>query len=291
MTEQRPMAAVCMFSLAILLIAVVDTTCKAFTDELHAVQLVWGYFVGIVTTQAVWFAVRGVRLSTLLETRRRLAQVCRPALLVGSISTLFVGLTYLPIAEVTVIGFTAPLFIVALSAPLLKERVGPHRWVAVAVGLAGVLVVVRPGGELWHWASAMPLASACFFALFQIVTRSLAATEKTLTTLFHTGLGGLAWVSLLVPFVWTPPEPVHWLVFLGTGCMGAMAHLLVIAAFERAEASLIAPFNYTKLVWVVALGYIVFGDAPSAETWIGSAVIAGAGVYVLYRERRARIRA
>ena len=284
--SQKPLAAVGMFSLAILLIAVVDTTCKAFTDELHAFQLVWGYFLGVAITISGYFTARRRRLGLLFATRRRALQICRPALLAGSVSTLFLALTYLPIAEVTVIGFTAPLFITALSVLMLKERVGPHRWAAVALGLAGVLIVVQPGGALWHWYSIMPLVSAMFFAVFQIVTRMLARTESSDTTLIHTGLGALFWTSLLAPLVWTQPEAHHWLVFLGTGFLGAFAHMLVIAAFRRGEASLIAPFNYTKLVWVVMLGYLVFGDIPRPETWIGSGVIVAAGCYVLYRERR-----
>ena len=284
--SQKPVAGVGMFTLAILLIAVVDTTCKAFTDELHAFQLVWGYFLGVAVSVFGYFAARRRRLSVLFRTRRRALQVCRPALLAGSVSTLFLGLTYLPIAEVTVIGFTAPLFITVMSVFLLQERVGPHRWAAVAVGLAGVLIVVQPGGALWHWSAVMPLVSAMFFAMFQIVTRMLARTDSSDTTLVHTGLGALFWTSLLAPLVWTEPEAHHWLLFLATGFLGALAHMLVIAAFRRGEASLIAPFNYTKLVWVVILGYLVFGDIPRPETWIGSGVIVAAGCYVLYRERR-----
>lgn len=288
MTDQQPLAAAGLFTLAILLISVVDTTCKAFTDELHAFQLVWGYFIGITLTLTGYYAARRKNPAVLFATRRRALQICRPALLAGSVSTLFLGLTHLPIAEVTVIGFTAPLFITALSVVMLGERVGLHRWGAVAVGLAGVLIVVQPGGALWHWSSAMPLVSAVFFALFQIVTRMLAATEASDTTLVHTGLGGLFWTSVLTAFVWTTPSAHHWPVFLGTGFLGALAHMLVVAAFRRGEASLLAPFNYTKLVWVVVLGYVVFGDIPRPETWVGSGVIIAAGCYVLYRERRSR---
>jgi drug/metabolite transporter (DMT)-like permease len=92
----------------------------------------------------------------------------------------------------------------------------------------------------------------------------------------------------LVPFFWVPPTGVHWLVFLLTGVMGALAHLCMISAFNRAEASLLAPYNYSKLIWVAVLGYLVFGDIPSTNMWAGSAVIMAAGVYVAYRERRLR---
>ena len=286
MTEQHPLKAIGFFTAAVLLISVVDAVCKIYTADLHAVQLVWGYFVGINLTLAVYFVVRGERLSGLLKTERRGLQFARPAFLAGSITSLFIGLTYLPIAETTAIGFTAPLFITALSVPLLKEKVGFHRWAAVLIGLAGVLIIVRPGGGLWHWASIMPLVGAMFFAGFQLITRVLASSERTHVTLFHTGIGGLFWTSLMVPFFWTEPTLVHWAVFIGTGVMGALAHLCMISAFNRAEASLLAPHNYTKIIWVAVLGYVLFDDVPSLNMWVGTAVIVSAGVYVLYRERR-----
>jgi drug/metabolite transporter (DMT)-like permease len=209
----------------------------------------------------------------------------RPAFLAASITSLFLGLTYLPIAEATTIGFTAPLFITALSGPILREKVGIHRWLAVVIGLVGVLVIVRPGGGLWHWASLMPFVGAIFFAVFQIITRLLSKTEKTNTTLFYTGLGGFFWTSIIVPFVWVTPSLLHWMVFLLTGAMGAAAHLCMISAFNRAEASLLAPFNYTKLLWVSVLGFLIFDDIPSFNMWAGATIIVTAGFYILYRER------
>ena len=288
--KQHPLKGVLFFMTAIFLISVVDTVCKVFTKDLHSIQLVWGYFVGINLTLWVFFLFKGAKFSNLRRTERSLLQIIRPAFLVCSISSLFIGLTYLPIAEATVIGFVAPLFITALSVPILKESVDIHRWSAVAIGLVGVIIIIRPGGDLWHLASVMPLLGALFFALFQIITRLLAATERTHTTLFYTGLGGLAWSSLIVPFVWVTPSITHIFVFLSTGAMGAMAHLCMISAFDRAEASLLAPYNYTKLIWVSVLGYLIFNDVPSLDMWIGAIIIVSAGFYVLYRERNVNLK-
>ena len=288
--KQHPLKGVIFFMTAIFLISVVDTVCKVFTKDLHSIQLVWGYFVGINLTLWVFFLFKGEKFSNLRRTERPLLQIIRPAFLVCSISSLFIGLTYLPIAEATVIGFVAPLFITALSVPILKESVDIHRWSAVAIGLVGVIIIIRPGGDLWHLASVMPLLGALFFALFQIITRLLAATERTHTTLFYTGLGGLAWSSLIVPFVWVTPSITHIFVFLSTGAMGAMAHLCMISAFDRAEASLLAPYNYTKLIWVSVLGYLIFNDVPSLDMWIGAIIIVSAGFYVLYREKNINLK-
>ena len=266
------------------LIALVDTTCKFYTDELHAVMLVWGYFVSITVFVTGYFASR--RQFELLRSRHPMLQIARAGFLVASIACLFVSLTYLPIAEAIVIGFTGPLFITALSVPFLGERVGWHRWLAVVIGLAGVLVIVRPGGAVWHWSASIALLGAVTFACFQLVTRRLASRDRHTTTLLYTSIGGTAWASLMVPFFWTTPTIAQLIMFLIIGAMGAAAHLCMLQAFARVEASLLAPFNYSKLIWVVILGYLVFGDLPGLDTLMGSTIIIAAGLYVLYREAR-----
>ena len=284
--KHQPLKGIFLFITAIFLISIVDTICKFFTKDLHAIQIVWGYLIGINVTLWIFFFIRGEKLSKLVKSNRLVLQLIRPAFLICSISSLFLGLTYLPIAEATVIGFVAPLFITALSVPILREKVGIHRWSAVVIGFLGVIIIVRPGTEFWHIASIMPLLGAFFFALFQIMTRLLSSTENTYTTLFYTGLGGLGWSSLMVPFVWSPMLRIHFFVFFSIGIMGAIAHLCMISAFDRAEASFLAPYNYTKLLWVAVLGYIIFGDIPSLEMWLGAFIIVSAGFYVFSREKK-----
>ena len=284
--KHQPLKSIFLFITAIFLISVVDTVCKFFTKDLHAIQIVWGYLIGINVTLWIFFFIKGEKLSKLLKSNRLVLQLIRPAFLICSISSLFFGLTYLPIAEATAIGFVAPLFITALSGPILGEKVGIHRWSAVIIGFLGVVIIVRPGTEFWHFASIMPLLGAFFFALFQIMTRLLSATENTYSTLFYTGLAGLGWSSLMVPFVWAPMFQIHFFVFFSIGIMGAIAHLCMISAFDRAEASFLAPYNYTKLLWVAVLGYIIFGDIPSLEMWLGAFIIVSAGFYVFSREKK-----
>ena len=272
------------FLAAIGLISLVDTVCKFYTGELHAVMLVWGYFVGITVFVAGYFASR--RQFGLLRANQPVLQAARSGFLVLSIASLFVSLTYLPIAEATAIGFTGPLFITALSVPFLGERVGWHRWLAVIIGLAGVLVIVRPGGAVWHWSAVMALLGALCFACFQLITRRLASQDRHQTTLLYTSIGGALWASLIVPYFWTTPTVAQIAMFLVIGAMGAGAHFCMLQAFSRAEASLLAPFNYSKLIWVSILGFLVFGDVPGLDTLFGGSIIAIAGLYVLYRERR-----
>jgi drug/metabolite transporter (DMT)-like permease len=269
---------------AIGLTSLIDIICKFYTSELHAVVLVWGYFVGITVFVVGYYG--GNRQFILLRTRRLVLQLVRPGFLVLSIVSLFVSLTYLPIAEAIAIGFTGPLFITALSVPFLGERVGWVRWLAVIIGLVGVFLIIRPGTVVWHWSAGMALLGAICFAFFQLITRLLARVELHQTTLLYTSIGGTAWASLMVPFFWTTPTLFHCMLFLVIGAMGVGAHYFMIQAFKRAEASLLAPFNYSKLIWVTILGYLVFDDFPGLNTLIGSIVIIAAGLYVLFRERR-----
>ncbi len=271
---------------AIGFITVVDTAAKFMTADLPPLELVWGYFLGIFICLLALAASKGGGLPRLLTTRRPMLHMGRAGFLVLSISLLFVALKYMSLADATAISFTSPLFITLLAIPVLGERVDRARWLAVFGGLIGVLVVVRPGSGLANWISMLPLLGAVSFAAFQIVTRLLASSENTFATLFYTGAGGLAWSSLALPFVWVTPEPVYWLAFLLQGALGVGAHLCMIKAFELAEASLLAPFNYSKIIWAAVAGYFVFGDRPSLNTLAGATIIALAGLFMLLHERR-----
>ena len=277
--------------LSVALIAVVDTAAKYLTDDLHPVQIVWGYTTAIFLHIALYAAWRGARgpvpFRALVHTRRPVLQLVRAGLLVITVCLLFAGFVWLPIAEATVLNFMAPIFVALLSAPLLGERVDTHRWLAVAAGFAGVLVIIRPGSEIAHFGALFPLGSALSFAGFQLLTRIVSRTDSTLTTVFHTGAGTCLWASAIVPFVWLPMSGRHWLGFLALGTLGTCAHFCLVRAFTLAPAALVSPFNYTKLLWVTILGFLVFGDLPGTNTLAGSALIVAGGLYMVHRERRA----
>lgn len=267
------------------LTATVDAAAKYMSPSLHGVQVVWGYSAAITAIVLVYAAFRPEPLRRAFATRRPLLQLGRGAMLFVTISMLFVALAYLPLADVIAISFAAPLFITVLAAPLLSERVGPHRVAAVIAGLAGVAIVMRPGAGMFEWGALLALASALFFAFFQIATRVLAATESPFTTLLYTGIGTLACSSVAVPFFWAPISAFEAGVFVVIGALGVGAHLCMIRAYAFTQASFLAPFNYAKLLWAVALGYVVFGDVPRLNVVAGSVVIVASGLYMLYRER------
>ena len=270
------------------LTATVDAAAKYMSPSLHGVQVVWGYSFAITVLVLAYAAFRPEPLRCALATRRPLLQLGRGAMLFATIAMLFMALAYMPLADVIAISFAAPLFITVLAVPLLAERVGPHRITAVVAGLVGVVIVMQPGAGVFEWAALLALASAVFFALFQLATRALAATEPPFTTLLYTGIGALVCSSIMVPFFWAPVSAFEVVVFAFIGGLGVGAHACMIRAYAFTPASFLAPFNYAKLLWAVALGYLVFGDVPQLHVIAGSTVIVASGLYVLYRERARR---
>ena len=286
MSDDRPFHGILYFCIAILLTATVDANSKFLSAVLHPLQVVWGYFFSSALFVLLAALLRRMPAAEVYRTSRVPLQILRAGLLMITISTLFAGLKFMPLADVTAITFASPLFVAALSGIVLGERVGLHRWAAVVVGMTGVLIVIRPGSGVMQLAVLLPLISAFGFGTFQMATRRLASTEPTFVTLFYTSVGCAVMSSILVVFFWTPLDWSQAAGLLGLGAMGAGAHFFFIRSFEEAEASLLAPFNYAKLIWVVALGYVLFGEVPTPHVLLGSVVIIASGLYVLMRERR-----
>ena len=266
-------------------ITAVDAIAKHVASGLSGVQVAWGYFTFITVTLATGFLIARIPPRRWLRTRNPGLQAFRAALLVGSLSMLFVSLQYLALADATVISFAAPLFMTALSWPILKERVGPHRWAAVLLGWIGVVVVIRPGLGIVHWAAVLPLIGAVFFSGFQIVTRIITAREDHLATLFYTSAGGALLLSTAMPYFWQWPAWETWAWMAVSGAIGAGAHFLMINAFAVTEAALLAPFNYSRMLWAVLVGWYWFGDLPDRMTLVGGGLIVASGLYVLWREQ------
>ena len=175
---------------------------------------------------------------------------------------------------------------VALSVPLLRERVPAAIWIAVVAGFAGVLVIIRPGSGVLSWAALMPVGVAFLYALFQIVTRRIGGADSAITSLFYSGLLGLLVASLVSPLVWRWPDLKGWLLMAQAGLLGAGSHFMLIKALDLAPASLLQPFTYVQLVAAVVIGYAVFGNVPDLWTLTGSAIVVGSGLYVLWRQQR-----
>lgn len=260
-----------------------DASAKFVTGELPLWMVMWGRYFFHLLFMAV-FILRGAPRK-ILSTRNLKMQVLRSTLIFCAGVTFWAGLMYLPLAECTVMAFISPLLVTILSVIFLHEKFGSQRWIAVLAGLVGVLFVIRPGIGIVHWAVVLPLLAALFYATLQIITRVLGQRDNALTTLFYTCTCGLIFSSVMAVLFWQTPSPVQWLMLMWLGLVGAGGHFFMIKAFERAQASLLASFDYATLVWAALFGYFLFDDLPDAWTIAGAAIIVTSGLYLVRREK------
>lgn len=227
------------------------------------------------------------------RTRQWKLQLGRSALLFITTVIFFLALKLISLATATAIAFAAPLFLICMSMIVLGERVGPRRWLGVAAGFAGILIIIRPGPEM-NVAFLVPLAAAFTYACYELMTRMMSADDHAMTTFFYTPVVGavLASVLLALPgehFVWVEPSLEGWALMIACGLLGGSGHFLLIKAFERSEASLIAPFGYSTIIWATLLGWVVFDRLPDGWTFAGAGLIIVSGLYIWHRERKHRV--
>lgn len=221
------------------------------------------------------------------RTRRPLAHAWRAAAGLTTLLLSFFALTLLPLAETTTIGFAAPLFSVALSALILGEPVGRHRWAAVILGFIGVLVVMRPEGrDLPTLGLLLAGLAALGAGIVTITIRQVGKTEGTQTTVLWFSLLSMAVTGSLMPFFGQAHEWKTWLLLLALGAVGGFSQICLTASLRYASVPAVVPFDYSQLLWAVLLGGLVFADQPASTTWLGAAIIVASGLYTLYREHR-----
>jgi drug/metabolite transporter (DMT)-like permease len=285
MSPPSPLHGVALFVAATAVLSLMDVSAKQLAQELSFVQVAWSRYFGHVAIAAALLLPR--RGLALLSTRRLPMQLFRSALLLACTLLFFAAISIMPLADAVAISFLSPLLVVALAAPLLGERIGVKRWIAVAIGFGGAMAIVRPGAGVVHWGAVLVLIMCFTYALYLVTTRMLAATEDAATTLFYSGLIGAVPLTLALPWFWTTPSSLlDWLLLAGLGLLGAVGHWLVIRAHDMAQAATLAPLNYVSLVWAAMFGFVVFGDFPDGVTLIGAAVLIGTGIYVVSLERR-----
>lgn len=283
----RTLEGVLLQLLALGLFVAMDALLKLLVAAWPVAQVMFLRFVAHTLLVAV-----GVRLFTgALPWRSRAPglQTLRSGLLALANGALAVSLIHVPLADATAVSFAAPVLTVALAALWLGERVSARRWAGVAIGLAGVLVALRPPfltGEELHWAMLLPLVTAAANSVYQLLTRRLAGVDDPRTTFLHTGFAAALLVGLAQPFVWVMPGPADLPWMLALGLLGGAGHCLLVLAFARAPASVLAPMSYTQILWAGFAGVLVFGDWPDGWTLLGAAVIGLGGVLVALPERR-----
>jgi drug/metabolite transporter (DMT)-like permease len=251
----------------------------------HLVELAFYRFAFGLPPLLLWIAA--TRNFGAWRTRRPLAHLWRSAAGLTTLTLAFSALGLLPLAETTTIGFAAPLFAVALSALVLGEPVGRHRWTAVILGFIGVLVVMRPEGRHLPPLGLLLAGLAAFGGgIVTITIRQVGRTEGTQTTVLWFSLLSLLATGLLMPAFGRAHDSGTWLLLAGLGLVGGFSQIWLTASLRFAPVPAVVPFDYSQLLWAVLLGWVVFGDAPVPTTWLGAAIIVASGLYTLYREHR-----
>lgn len=263
--------------LASLTFAALDTSTKHVVTFVPLLMLLWfRYAFQAVLTFVLRFPMQKRRLFSTPNPR---FQMLRGVLLLTSSACAFFGLQHLPVGEFTAMVMLSPMLATALAAWLLKNHVSRLRWIVMATGLAGVLLVVHPGGQVFSWALLFPLMLIVSNAGFQVLTSRLSGEENPYTTHFYTGLVGALVMTPVVFFNWHGDAFVaHWPWFLLVGFLGTFGHLMLIRAYSKAAAPVLLPYIYTQVAFAMLGGWLAFQHMPDALAWLGIAVIAASGV-------------
>ncbi|MFQ5772947.1 MAG: DMT family transporter [Kiloniellaceae bacterium] len=270
--------------LAVGLFAIMDALVKWLGPTYPTLQLVFFRNLFAFVPLAVYMLRAGSL--TGLRTRRPFAHAVRALVGLASLSCLFYAFAHMPLADVVAISFAAPLFVTALAVPLLGEVVGRRRWTAVLVGFLGVLIMIRPDAGVLEPVAIVALAGTVGYALVMIFVRKLSRTESSAAIVFYYSLSSTLIAGAFMPFQWVTPNAEDLVLLIAVGLVGGLAQITVTNAFRLADVSVVAPFDYTAMIWAALLGFFVWGDMPELNIWIGVAVVVASGVYIARRETR-----
>jgi drug/metabolite transporter (DMT)-like permease len=279
----RPFKGIALILLSTIFLGTSDVTSKYLSMTVPSIEIAWIRFLvfALIMTPAM---VPGTPLFALRSARPGL-QLMRGVALLASSLFFITSLRYLPIAEASATGFVSPVFVTALSIVFLSESVGIRRWLATAAGLLGVLIILRPGTSAFHPAAFFPLVSALCWAATLIMTRVMSGKEHAVTIMTYSSIAGVCVLTAMVPFAWVTPSWHDILFGILIGVASTAGQWIVVLAFRYADASVLAPFSYSQLVWVTALGFVIFGELPDGWTVVGAAFIVASGLYTAHRER------
>lgn len=283
--NDQPLKGIGLICLATLLFASHDALSKFLSGIYPIVMVVWARYLVHTLLMLVVFVPRS-GLSSVIRTKRPGLQLVRALCLIGTSLLFTTGLRYIPLAEATSVNFLAPLLVTALSVVILGERVTRSQWGAVLTGFIGVLIVVRPGGDLFTPAILYPLGSALCFGFYQLITRKLSDIDSPTTSNFLAGIFNTLIMSALLPFFWVRPDWLHALFMIGLGTCGMLGHLLLTQAFRHAPPAMLAPFSYGQILFAGMYGFLIFDHTPDSWALTGIAVICLSGLAVAWAQRK-----
>jgi len=225
---------------------------------------------------------------TVFHTRHLSFQIIRALMGVAAFALFFYALRFLKLADATVIGFSGSIFMAALAVPLLGERVGLRRWSAIGVGFIGVVIILQPGSGAFQPAALLAVASALVYSLVMIGTRWLSRSDSSSSMVVYHSLVTAVVGFAALPFVWIVPNAFEVFLFLVAGFFGTAAQFCLVRAFRYAPVAVLAPFDYGALIFAAVIGFVVWNEVPGLSLWIGAAIVIASGLFILYRETRAK---
>lgn len=285
-TPIKPLLAFVLMGTAILCFSLVDATAKWLTHGYDAWQIVFlSRVVPVVVALVVAYRETGNPFN--FYTRFPKVQILRAALTIPMIWCFFTGLRLMSLAEAITIAFTAPLFITVLSRPLLGEKIGPRRWGAVVIGFVGILVALRPGlGDGISLGPILIIISAFAYAVSMCLLRRFAGKEPTHNILFYSAIGAFLVGGFNSASIWIEPDAVDWGLLLLVGVWGVFGSYAVIRAYRIGEASMLAPLEYTALIWSIFFDLWLFSLTPIPAVLLGAAIVIASNIYIAHREHK-----
>ena len=269
----------------VLLFSIMDAMVKWLVADYPVHQIVFFRTV-FALLPCLYFIARSGGLAT-LRTRRPLVHVVRGLIGLAAMGCYFYAFALMDLADAKAILFSAPLFMTVLAIPLLGEKVGIYRWSAVLVGFLGVMVIVKPTGDMLQVGAIAAIGGAVLYALAVITVRHLSATDSAASiTFYFTLTGALAGTAMVAAFGWVTPPPADLALLACVGIIGGVGQYSLTQAFRYAEAAAIAPLEYLSMVGALILGYLVWNDIPSLDVFAGIALVVASGLFILFRERR-----
>ena len=277
-----PLAKGCLLMvLGIFFLSTMDAVAKSLSERYEIMQIVWARYAG---QTLLVFALLRAKSGSFFRTRHLPLQIARSSMLFAATVCFFSGISLAGLAEATALLQLSPLLLTLGAFLFLRESFGPLRFAGVCAGLAGALVIIRPGTEVFSIYSVLPLAAAALFSGYALMTRFLSRDEHTWTNFLYTTCFGTAIATFVVPFYWETPGLADAGIMLGMSILGGMGQYAMIRAFFFAEASALASFGYTALVFAGFYGMVFFGESPDAWSIAGAAIVVGAGLFVWKRE-------
>ncbi|EWY38383.1 multidrug transporter [Skermanella stibiiresistens SB22] len=270
--------------LSLVVFAVMDVLIKWLSASFGTFQIIFFRSVFALLPLGVLVARSGGLKA--LRTSRPGGHVLRSLIGASALVCFFYAFSQMPLADVYAIHFAGPLFLTALSGPMLGEKVGWRRWSAVGVGFLGVVVMLQPGSAIFSPIALIPLLGAVFYAFAMIFVRKLSRTETNAAIVCYFTLTGVAVGSIGMALDWRTPDLGGFLLLAMVGILGGIAQILMTQAFRSAPAAILAPFEYTAMIWAVTFGYLVFADLPSSPVLLGALIVSASGLYILHRETR-----